>query len=145
MTEILYVSDGFFHPPRQARQIVRDVVTAVPGIQITQVKTLNHLLKLDMTRFKALVLYVHHKHIALDTLAALEQFVQKGGGLLAIHSATASFKEQPRYAELVGGRFTGHGPVEPITIRPAAANDEIFGEIGAFTVTDELYLHELQP
>lgn len=145
MTDILLVSDGFFHPPHKARKYVRDVLVSIPGIQVTQVKHLNYLLKLDMTRFKVIVLYVHHKHIALDTMTALEQFVRGGGGLLAIHSATASFKEQPRYAKLIGGHFIGHGPVEPITMRPTAEDDEIFGDIGAFTVKDELYLHELQP
>ena len=144
MTEILYVSDGFFHPPIKARKVVRDVITAVPGYQVTQVKHLKALCKLDMTRFQAIVLYVHHKHIAPDTVTALEQFVQGGGGLLAIHSATASFKEEPRYFDMVGGRFIGHGPVEPIAIRPADKDDEIFGGIGSFTVTDELYVHELK-
>ena len=144
MTEILLVSDGFFHPPRQARQIVRDVITAVPNHKVTQVKHLNFLLSLDMTRFQAIVLYVHHKHIALDTMTALEQFVQSGGGLLAIHSATASFKQEPRYFDLIGGRFTRHGPVEEIDIGPAPKNDEIFGNIGAFTIKDELYQHEFK-
>lgn len=145
MSEILLVSDGFFHPPRKARQHVWDVITAVPGTKITQVKHLNYLLKLDMSRFQAIVLYVHHKHIALDTMTALEEFVHGGGGLLAIHSATASFKQQPRFFELVGGRFTEHGPVEPIRIKPSQGNDEIFGGIGSFTVKDELYLHEQKP
>ena len=145
MTEILYVSDGFFHPSFRARRTVWKLLKAVPGVQVTEVKTLNYLLTLNMNRFKGIVLYVHHKHIALDTMAALAQFVQSGGGLLAIHSATASFKQEPRYFDLIGGRFTGHGPVESITIRPSAENDEIFGDIGEFTVKDELYLHDLKP
>lgn len=145
MIEILYVSDGFFHPPFKARQTVRDVVETVPGCQVTQVKHLRALRKLDMTRFQAIVLYVHHKHIEPDTVTALEQFVHGGGGLLAIHSATASFKEEPRYFDMVGGRFIGHGPVEPIDIRSAVEDDEIFGGIAPFTVTDELYIHDLKP
>lgn len=145
MVQILYVSDGFFHPPRKARKHVLDVITAVSDYQVTQAKNLNTLLKLDMSQFQVIVLYIHHKHIHQEALNALKQFVENGGGLLAIHSATASFKQEQRYFEIVGGRFTGHGPVESIDIRPTDEDGEIFGGIGPFAVKDELYLHDLQP
>jgi len=45
----------------------------------------------------------------------------------------------------LGGRFSGHGPVEAFDIRPASAENEVWGGIEPFTVEDELYLHDLQP
>jgi hypothetical protein len=63
---------------------------------------------------------------------------------MAIHSATASFKETTDYFNILGGCFTGHGPVAPFKVQPARTMNEAFEGIPAFTVTDELYLHELQ-
>ena len=40
---------------------------------------------------------------------AFDGFVRAGGGVLAIHSATASFKGSPAYFEVLGGRFVGQG------------------------------------
>jgi type 1 glutamine amidotransferase len=71
--------------------------------------------------------------------------VKGGGGVLAVHSATASYKPTRGYFEVLGGRFTGHGPVEEFEIRPARDDDPIFSGIPAFIVRDELYLHELWP
>lgn len=143
MKQILLVSDGFFHPPFAARRRVKDVLTAVPDCHITHIRHLNQLVGRETVSYRAMVLYFHHKKIAPEALAVLEQFVQNSGGLLAIHSATASFKDQPRYFELLGGRFTIHGPVEEFSVRPA--QDGMFSDVGPFRIKDELYLHELQP
>jgi uncharacterized protein len=144
-TEILLVSDGFFHPSWAARRVVRGALTAVHGTRFRDARSLNALPGLDVSRFDALVLYYHHKQITTDALALFAQFVQDGGGVLAVHSATASFKQQRRYFEVLGGRFTGHGPVEPIIVTPVQAADPIFDGAAPFTIKDELYLHELWP
>ena len=65
-----------------------------------------------------------------------------GGGLLAIHAASASFKLQPRWREILGGRFVGHGPVQRFQVEPSLPDDAEFGPLPAFEVRDELYRHE---
>ncbi len=145
MTKILLVSDGFFHPPFLARRSLRQTLLTGSDYAFAQIRHLNGLVGRDLGQFQALVLTYHHKKLAPDALAALQQFVQQGGGILAVHSATASFNDQPRYFEIVGGQFSAHGPVEPFEIRPARADDEIFTGIERFTVVDELYIHDLQP
>ena len=124
---------------------MRAVLEAVPGWTLSQIKHLNRLATLDLSRFQAMVLYYHHEGLDGAALAAFEGFVAGGGGVLALHSATASFKEEGRYTELLGGRFAGHGPVERFEVQPAAPAEAVFGDIGPFTVKDELYLHDLQP
>ena len=78
---------------------------------------------------------------------SLEEYVFDGGGLLALHSAAASFKNNATYGELLGGVFTGHGPVETFTVEPGgtAATAGTGGTGGTwpfgqrFSVRDELY------
>jgi type 1 glutamine amidotransferase len=97
----------------------------------------------DLSRYSAMVLYYHRKAISDRALGRLDDFVRGGGGILAIHSATASFKESQRYFEILGGRFIGHGPVENFEVR--GRKYDIFNGIESFSIRDELYIHELQP
>jgi hypothetical protein len=87
----------------------------------------------------------HHKTISPFALSCLDEFVRRGGGVLAIHSATASFKQEPRYFEILGGRFRMHGAVEIFTVYQTRTADEVFGALAPFQIRDELYIHELEP
>jgi hypothetical protein len=42
-------------------------------------------------------------------IAAITDFVAKGGGWIAIHSGGGCFKNSEEYANLVGSRFLSHG------------------------------------
>jgi len=141
--KVLLVTDGIFHPPVSARKALRASLADLEGFAFEHIRSLEKLPE-NLDDFSALVLYIHHKKIPEQALAKLDAFVFNGGGLLGIHSATASFKEQMHYFEILGGRFIGHGPVEFFEVKPVPER-EIFTGIPAFTVKDELYIHELQP
>ena len=145
MVKTLVVSAGVFHPPFRGRRRLLDALRVGHDAQYETVDSMEALLGRDLNAYQAMVLCFHHKSISDEALRAFEGFVAGGGGVLAVHSATASFKTRPEYFEILGGRFTGHGAVKPFEIRPSIEGDEIFPSIPSFTVTDELYLHELNP
>jgi type 1 glutamine amidotransferase len=91
------------------------------------------------------VLYVHHDTLSSAALNCLDDYLEGGGGLLALHSASASYKDELRFYEILGGQFVNHGPVEEFVVQASAPEDEIFCSIPAFTVRDELYRHEYDP
>jgi hypothetical protein len=95
--------------------------------------------------FQAIVLYVHTEAISSIALTRLDRFLQQGGGMLAVHAASASFKDEPRFVELLGGQFVEHGPVESFEVRPTEPASELFAGIPPFSVTDELYQHQYDP
>ena len=142
MKKVLLVTDGFFHPSLLARKALRNRLSKLEGYTFTQIRSLEKL-PADLDSYAALVIYVHHKRISKTALAKLDSFVAAGGGLLGIHTATASFKKEANYFKILGGRFTGHGPVEKFSITPEGRTD-VFRDISAFDVVDELYIHELQ-
>lgn len=144
MNQILMISDGIFHPPILARRAVQNLLHDLPGFQFNQTDSLNRLPQIDLNLYSAMVLYFHHKQCSPESFALLEMFVSRGGGLLAIHSATASFEDEPQYFKILGGRFLSHGPVEAFTIYPEAGGN-LFPGIKQFVVTDELYIHENEP
>jgi len=143
MHTVLVISSGIFHPSLPGRLALWRALRATPGITLRHATSVESLARADLARTAALVLFIHGMTISPTALDALDRFAREGGGILAVHSATASFKETPRYTSILGGRFTGHPPVGPLEIRPASPADEIFGAVEPFTVTDEAYHHDL--
>ena len=144
-TSILIISDGTEHPPLQGRILLRQALDGMPGFRFQEIASLEELPENPAVRFQGLVLYFHHETISQAALERLEGFVREGGGLLAVHSASASFKQEALFFEILGGRFREHGPVEPFEVRPAEMEDQPFGGIPSFSVHDELYRHDCLP
>jgi type 1 glutamine amidotransferase len=142
MKKVLLVTDGFFHPPLMARMALHKTLAELDGFEFQHIRSMEKL-PINLNGFSAMVIYVHHKKISDSALSKLDKFVSSGGGILGVHTATASFKQQIRYFEILGGRFAGHGPIENFEV--SRMNDEIFGDIGDFVVKDEIYIHDLQP
>lgn len=142
---LLLVSAGIFHPSLPARAALLRAVQGMSEMEVRQAGSLEALRSSAGKGARALALFIHQQRISEAALSALEQFIDEGGGVLAVHSATASFKKEPRYFRALGGRFTGHGAVERFTASPVEGGAGPFAGLGPFTVRDELYLHELLP
>jgi type 1 glutamine amidotransferase len=140
--QVWLVSSGIVHPSFLERFWLRRALRRLPDVTLRQVPTLESLLRQPLAQIRGMVLYFHQQRASPAALAALEDFVSNGGGLLALHAATASFPEEDRYFEILGGRFRHHGPVGTFQVLPVSDRDQIFGSIPAFTVRDELYVHE---
>lgn len=145
MKHVLLVSAGVVHPPYRGRLWLRELLDRRQDLAIDEVSSLHESSSPSLGAYRALVLYYHYPNEVLSDarLAELTRFVRDGGGVLAIHSATASYKPVRGYFDVLGGRFVGHGPVRSIEVQPSQPEDPIFAGIGPFSITDELYLHEL--
>ncbi len=75
---------------------------------------------------------------------ALEAYVRGGGGWVGVHSASDTEYGWPFYGRLVGARFAGHPPVQPVTVRfrpgPLTA-----GLPATWRITDEAYNFRARP
>jgi type 1 glutamine amidotransferase len=138
---ILVVSTGLVHPTITAQRRLKAIIRGTGLADIVTVCRVEGLVRLAGGGFDGVVLYFHRRRISQEALAALDRFVAGGGGLLAIHGASASFKKTPRYFDILGGRFTGHGDIEPYTVSRADDADPAFRVTEPFAVTDELYIH----
>src|SRR5207244_12068435 len=71
---------------------------------------------------------------------ALQAFVEDGGGLVAIHSASGSFGNSAVWTRLIGGKFAGHAPgLFPLRVEIVDPQHPIMAGVKEFTVTDEEY------
>ena len=70
-------------------------------------------------------------------------YLDNGGGLLAIHAAPIGFDDWWEYRAILGAwwewGYSCHSPVQEHEIRVAAQGQPLTEDIGAFVVTDELY------
>lgn len=73
-----------------------------------------------------------------EVQATLVDYVRQGGGLLAIHSGTAEYKETPALRALLGGVFDMHPPQCMVTIAPSESSVVTAG-VSPFTIKDEHY------
>ena len=144
MKKVLLVSDGIIHPPLLARWVLRQTLKQKAGYQIRRTISMDNLPP-NLGRYAALVIYIHHQNISAEAVAVFDRYVAAGGGVLAVHSATASGKNSEQFTDILGGRFSGHGPVEPFEVTPTEPESPLFQGLPGFQVTDELYLHDLQP
>lgn len=139
---VLVVSAGIFHPTISARRLFHNILRGIEGVKLVATSSIEDLGSLKGGSYDAVCLYFHRKHISDDSLEALKDFIASGGGFFAVHSASASFKEIPKYFDILGGRFVSHDKVSDFTVVPSDSGDKIFKGIGPFTVKDELYIHE---
>ena len=142
---VLVISDGRIHPPLIGRFWLRNLLMGMQDFRFTWVHSMEKLPNMILDGIRGMVLYFHHKEISEAALNVFDSFVFDGGGVLALHSATASFKDSIRFADILGGKFTGHGPVKAFNMIPVSPASTIFSCVSEFQVVDELYLHDLQP
>lgn len=136
---ILLISAGLFHPSVFARKKLYEIVSG--SCTVVQSPSIEGAVILKRGMFDAAVVYLHRQKISETALSAMESYVAHGGGLLGIHSATASFKQSKGWFNLMGGRFKSHEEIIEFTGNKTGAG--IFTPAG-FTVKDELYVHEIK-
>lgn len=75
--------------------------------------------------------------------AALQTFVRRGGGIVAIHAAADSHHHWPWYTRLIGGRFARHPEGTPrATLKKQADHPATRGMLAQYERSDEWYYFE---
>jgi len=78
-----------------------------------------------------------------DVQKAFVDFVERGGGLLVIHSGTVGYRDDPLLRNLIGGVFAHHPA--PCAVTVETSENDVISAIGVrtFEVHDEHYLMEM--
>ena len=99
------------------------------------------LAKLVDGKFAAVVICTEHREGELtdDLAQTLVRYVENGGGLVGVHSATVTFTDNPTYMKLIGAQFTGHSPLMDFTVRITDPDHPAVARCNDFRITDELY------
>jgi uncharacterized protein len=92
--------------------------------------------------YDAAAAYTQGGHLTPAQEDGLLGFVRQGGGFAGIHCATASWKENSAWIEMINGVFISHGPVAPFPVAFTAAESPITEGIDNFVIEDERYIHD---
>ena len=142
MINTILIGSGLIHPGPWARWQVQRVLATLTGTQITRRATLDAVTAEDYAQSQLIVTYFQEQQLSEQAWIRLRDFVASGGAMLVFHAGTASFKTFDPWFDLIGGRFTGHGPIQRITVTPQAQST-LLGDMDSFQVTEELYHHEM--
>ena len=143
MAKVLLVTKGIEHPSYVCRKNLIRMLMGMEGISYKHIMSLDQMPK-NIQAFDAMVLYFHEGTESDTEIDRFGRYVFEGGGVLAIHSVTASYMESDLFFEIIGGRFKRHGEIKPFELMPVEGKS-LFKGILPFIVEDELYEHDLQP
>ncbi len=136
---VLFLGDrGHHRPADRAAQIVP--VLAIRGINVTYTEAISDLNPGNLAKYDAVMIYANAEKIEPDQEKALLDYVEGGGGLAPIHSASYCFLNSPKYVALVGAQFQSHGTGEFET-RVVDPTDPIMKGLEPFRTWDETYVH----
>lgn len=154
---ILY-SDGYNHPFARSSEALAQIarglglsvsITADLADALTQLRAGRDVLAINalrwsMTQFERYAADRPHwaGSLSSEHLAAMANHVERGGGLLAMHTAVICWDNQPGWLDLLGGGWNWdrsyHPPLGAITVQPSPAF------AAPFETVDEVY-HNLDP
>ena len=110
------------------------------GIELVYTEDLDALNPHNLARYPVILLYGNHPALSPEQEKALIGFVESGGGLVALHSASAMFTNSSAYIALIGAEFAHHGE-GTVSTHVAEPEHPAMAGFEPFTSWDETYVH----
>ena len=136
---LLFLGDNGHHQPAaRAEQLIP--VLAQRGIQVEYTSDVNRLKPTELDAYRGLIIYANIESITPEQEESLINFVERGGGLIALHCASYCFLNSPKYVDLVGAQFKMHetGTFSTVIAEPAHS---LMSHFRPFISWDETYVH----
>lgn len=143
------ICDDRYHPAA----VVRDGLTAlnIAGAQWEFVTDTTAWSRAQRDTYDLIVLGKSNARSATDYAPWLTEevqqdfvdYVERGNGLLVIHSGTVGYREEPIFRALIGGGFAHHPAPGPVQIEPVGAFPLPGPPPTVYSIYDEHYLMEM--
>jgi type 1 glutamine amidotransferase len=138
---VLFVLAG--HDPAPKAPILEKVLKDLGGFQVTRLEAseLKKLADVKRADYDVLLFYGGPQANELQE-RALEKFVEDGGGLVALHHASAN--NSKAWIRLIGGKFAGHIPgTHKLNVVIVDPKHPVTAGVEPFSIIDEEYKHNL--
>lgn len=140
MRKVLVLTGGGYHDFERCGEILEQFLLKSGDLKVTHTQDRNALNRDNLDKFDALLVFTQGDGLTDKQVKGLEAWVQAGGALVGIHCASDSFRNHRAYVSLLGGEFSGHGPVHKFEVTPCPGDHYITRRLQPFTIEDELYL-----
>ncbi len=143
LTKVLIMVGGRWHPWELFGEVIANVLASRGGCEVTVTEDREAFC--DLAGFDVVMIYTQGGNLTAGQEKGLMDFVSAGGGLVGVHGATASFKENAGYMEMIGTKFVGHGESAEIAIEHSDDYEDITPRLAkTWTIYNELYNLEVQ-
>jgi type 1 glutamine amidotransferase len=115
---------------------------ALDDFQLDHTQDLDDLSAGKLGGYDAVLNYCTGTELSDEQWATLDQFVAGGGGLIGIHNATDTWKNQAGYISLIGGKFITHPAQLSIEVEVVNPDHPIMQGMEPFETWEELYIME---
>lgn len=137
--KVLFVVAG--HGGEAKAPILEKLFASMDGFAVTRLAALGDLPKIKKGDYDVMLFYGGPAKDEVQERAILT-FVEQGGGVVALHHATAN--QASAWTELIGGRFAGHPAISDVEVIITDAKHPIMAGVdGKFRIFDEAYRHKL--
>lgn len=111
------------------------------GVNMTYASDLSAITDENLGKYDGLIIYANYNELPKDKEAVLQRFVEKGKGLIPLHSASGCFRDSEWYIRTIGGAFESHktGTFKNTIVNGAHS---VMTGIGEFETWDETYVHK---
>jgi len=121
-------------------KLLEELLEKIGGFQVRREDNPAKLLDLKREDFDVLLYYGGPKSDEVSD-RVIEQFVDAGGGVVALHHASATGSKS--WSRLLGARFAGHPAITELTVLIADDKHPITAGLKEFKITDEPYKHTI--
>lgn len=113
------------------------------NMNITYSSNLNSLSINILSKYDAIIMYLGAPNEKPERISALINYVEAGGGLVALHNTSAAFGGDKDFVNLIGGEFDRHGSGRfKARIINGKENHPALKGVAEFEVWDETYIHK---
>ena len=131
-------TEGIYHDHSGTGRLLRELLAAEPGVE-AELSQDYEILAGGLERFHTTLFYTDVGSLTPAQEAGLLDYVRGGGGFFGLHTASASFRANAGYHEMLNGTFDGHSPYMEFTVTVTDGGHPITRGLDSFTVHDELH------
>jgi len=136
---VLLIVGGLHHPFASCGALFKAFVEATGRYTVTVTEDRDALKAGALQGVDAVAVYTQGGELTREQSQGLTGFVRQGGAFVGLHSATASWKTDDAYIDMVGGVFAQHGRVMEFPVTIVDHESMITQRIGDFRIVDEFY------
>lgn len=141
---VLFMVGGGVHNDKELPELMKNVLEGTKQFDVTITQDRDQFKTENIRKYDVVMIYTTGGNLSAEQEQGLVKFVESGGGLVGIHSATDSFKNSDAYWKLMWGRFRGHG-YGTFTVKITGKRHPIVQGMEDFQIKDETYQHTWHP
>ena len=131
-------TEGVHHDHPGTGRLLAGLLAAEPGVE-AELSQDYEIMAGGLEGFHTTLFYTDVGALTPAQEEGLLAYVRGGGGFFGLHTASASFRANAGYHEMLNGMFDGHSPYMEFSVTVTDGDHPITRGLDTFTVHDELH------